>query len=212
MTTIISALKSLERNGARLEKMLLQLKWPPPGLLPAILLDKLSLGFENGQLTAHDIDDIFVQLYNKEILLEMLNTWTERGLFKNRIKILKLAVEAHIDGKFELSIPTLLPQIEGFIAEIFNHTGRMHSKDIESYVESIFVRDSRFDKIDKVFLISTLKENFEWKGTIPFFSRNAILHGADTNYASAPNSLRLILILDQLQNSTLKGYKPTISN
>jgi hypothetical protein len=52
--------KILERNGSRLDKMLFQLKWPPPGHLSAILLDRISLGFEKGQLNAQDVDDIFV--------------------------------------------------------------------------------------------------------------------------------------------------------
>ena len=201
MTTILRMLEILERNGNRLEKMLFQLKWPPPGLLPATLLDQLSLGFENGQLTGQDVDEILVQFYNQDRLQEMLNIWSERGHFSHRMKILKEAVAAHIEGRFELSIPTLLPQIEGIIADISEHAGRMKFKNLKDYVESIFVRNSRFDRIGKTFYLSTLLEDFEWQDSIPFFSRNAILHGADTNYASASNSLRLILILNQLQDS-----------
>jgi len=194
-------LEIIERNGNRLEKMLFQLKWPPPGLLPAILLDQISLSFENGQLTSQDIDEIFVQLYNKDRLQEMLNTWSEQGLFPHRMKILSEAIAAHIEGRFELSIPTLLPQIDGIIADINEHVGRMNTKNTKDGLESIFARNSRFDRISKTFYLSILLEDFEWQDTIPFFSRHAILHGADTNYASASNSLRLILIFNQLQDS-----------
>ena len=181
--------------------MLYQLKWPPPGHLSAALLDQISLSFEKGQLTAQDVDEILVHFYNKDKLEKLVEAWSERDFIQHRMKILKAAVEAHIEGRFELSIPTLLPQIEGIIADISEHAVRMNFKDIEDYVESIFARNSRFDCVGKVFFLSTLLEPFKWQDPIPFFSRHAILHGADTNYASASNSLRLILIIDQLQNS-----------
>ena len=201
MTTILNFIKWLESTGSRLENMLYQLKWPPPGHLSAALLDQISLGYEKGQLTAQDVDEIFVHFYNKDKLEKLVETWSERDFIQHRMKILKASVVAHKEGYFELSIPTLLPQIEGIIGDISEHTGRMNFKDIKDYAESIFARNSRFDRISKGFLISILLEQFEWRDPMPFFSRNAILHGADTNYASAPNSLRLILIFDLLQNS-----------
>lgn len=206
MTDIIEMLEILERKGNRLEKMLFQLKWTPPGHLPAILLDKISLSFEKGQITAQDVDEIFVHFYNKDRLREIVNTWSEQQFIQPRIKILKEVVTAHTEGRFELSIPSILPQIEGIIADINEHAGRMKFTNIEKYVEAMFARDSRFDRIGKTFFLSILYEKFEWQDPIPFLSRNAILHGADTNYASASNSLRLILMFDLLQDSTKVSY------
>lgn len=202
MSTILSMFEFLDKNGNRLEKVLYKLKWPPPGFLPAILLDKLSLGLEIGQLADQEFDEIFVLFYNKERLQVILKAWSERDHLSHRMKILTEAISAHIEGRFELSIPALLPQVEGIIADIKRHTGRMNQKNIVGYIDSILVDNSRFNRIGKTFLVTTLVENFEWQqGPIPFFSRHAILHGADTNYASATNSLRLILIINQLQEA-----------
>lgn len=196
-----SVLDILERKGSKLERMLLQLKWPPPGLLPATLLDRLSLGFEEGLLTVEDVENVFVRFYNHDRLQEMLHIWSEHGHFPHRMRILKEVVAVHTEGRFELSIPALLPQIEGVIAEIFGHSGHMQGKNFKDYLELAFAEDSRFNRIGKVFFLGTLLENFGWRNPIPFFSRHAVLHGADTNYASASNSLRLILVFDQLQDS-----------
>jgi len=202
LINIAEMLEILERKGNRLDKMLFQLKWPPPGHLPAILLDKISLSFEKGKITAQDIDEILVHFYTKDRLQEIVNTWSEQKFIQPRMKILREVVTAHIEGRYELSIPSLLPQIEGIIADINKHAGRMNFPNIKEYVEAMFARDSRFDRVGKTFFLSILYENFEWQDPIPFLSRNAILHGADTNYASASNSLRLILMFDLLQDST----------
>ena len=186
--------------------MLFQLKWTPPGHLSAILLDEISLSFEKGKITDQDVDEIFVHFYNKDRLQKIIDTWSEQKFIQPRIKILREVVIAHIEGRYELSIPALLPQIEGIIADINHHAGRMNFPTIKEYVEAMFVRDSRFDRIGKTFFLSILYESFEWQDPIPFLSRNAILHGADTNYASAANSLRLILMFDLLQDSTKVYY------
>jgi hypothetical protein len=199
-------LEILERKGNRLDKMLFQLKWPPPGHLSAILLDKISLSFEKGKITAQDVDEILVHFYNKDRLQEIVDTWSEQKFIQPRMKILREVVTAHIEGRYELSIPSLLPQIEGIIADINKHAGRMNFPNIKEYVEAMFARDTRFDRVGKTFFLSILYENFEWQDPIPFLSRNAILHGADTNYASASNSLRLILMFDLLQDSTKVYY------
>ena len=179
--------------------MLFKFKWPPPGHLSAVLLDKISLSYEQGNLTAQDVDEIILHFYNKDKLEKIVETWSEQSFIQPRMNILKEIVSAHIEGRFELSIPTLLPQIEGIIAEMTGHAGRLPIKQIKDYVKFIFARNSRFDRVGKAFFISILMEGFEWKDPIPFLSRHAILHGADTNYASASNPLRLILIFDQLQ-------------
>ena len=199
-------LEILELNGNRLEKMLLELKWTPPGHLPASLLDKISLSFEKSQITAQDVDEIFVHFYDEDKLQEIVNSWTNQKYIQPRLKILKEVVTAHIEGRFELSIPSILPQIEGIISDIYEHAGRMNSSSIKDYVEALFAGNSRFDRIGKIFFLSILYENFEWRDPIPFLSRHAILHGADTNYASASNSLRLILMFDLLQESTKLSY------
>ncbi|MCA1788645.1 MAG: hypothetical protein LC667_01975 [Thioalkalivibrio sp.] len=192
-------LEELAAKGTRLERMLLQLKWPPPGHLPAALLDDIALAFDRKQFSPEDVEELFVNYYAAHRLREVVQSWHERRLNPRRLRIVEQAVAAHVERRFELSVPTILPQIEGTIAEIFGHVGRLSIKEVRRYLQMAFRRGSRFDKIGAAFFVEVLFDQFQWGSPIPTLSRHAILHGADLEYATAAKSLRLILIFDQLQ-------------
>jgi hypothetical protein len=186
----------LERKSTRLEKMLTEMKWPPPSLLPAPLADEITLAYAKGTLSATEVEELFVVFYTPERLKEMVETWDAKAEFQSRTKIAKAAIWAHNHEKFELSIPALLPQIEGLLGELFGHKGRFNGQHFLKYLKAVFGRDSRFDQIAVSFFMKVLLENFEWGDPMPAFSRHAILHGGDLNYGTAANSLRLILVFD----------------
>jgi hypothetical protein len=189
--------------------MLLGLKWPPPGHLPAALLDEISSAFEKEDIEPSEVERLFVTYYTPPRLRQIVDAWSERGLSPRRLRIMKQVVTAHNEGHFELSVPSILPQIEGTLAEIFGHAGRISGKEVRQYVRVAFRRGSRFDKIGAAFFVDVLLDRFEWGDPIPFLSRHAILHGADLDYMTAAKSLRLILIFDQLQGAMQYVATPT---
>lgn len=193
--------KDLEGKMERLEQMLLALGWPPPGHLPATLLDQITEEFHAGNLASTDIEDLFVHFYDADLLRELTAEWKRNGHFPHRIHILDAAVGAHVAGQFELSVPAMLPQLEGVIAELFGHTGRMKGPAFQQYLVTAFSKGSHFDRVSAAFIINVILESFFWGAKIPRLSRHAILHGADTRYATAVNSLQIILAFDELQRS-----------
>jgi hypothetical protein len=194
-------LEEFEAKGSRLQRMLLRLNWPLPGHLPAALVDDITLAYDREGATVEEIEALFVNFYSPERLSELIGGWRAQGFNPRRLTIAVEAVRAHNEGRFELSVPALLPQIEGTIAEMFGHSGTLSMKELRTYVRSAFRGESRSDKIAVAFVVNVLHDQFRWGARVPHFSRHAILHGADVDYATAAKSLKLILIFDQLQQA-----------
>jgi hypothetical protein len=194
----------LQDDGDRLERMLLSIEWPPPSELPAHLLKEVTAAYENEQISADQVEALLVRSYDEDLLNELLARWERNGHLTHRLHILREAIRAHVEGRYVLSVPTLIPQIEGVIAEVFAHRGKITSQHVMRYVNVAFGSGSHFDRAGAEFFLRVLLGSFQWGDPIPRFSRHAIVHGADVNYATAANSLRAILILDQLQKSV--GY------
>jgi len=185
----------------RMERMLLLLGWPPPGHLPVLLIDEITEEFHAGNLTPSDVEDLFVHFYNADLLRELTVEWKRNGHFPHRIHILEAAVGAHVEGKYALSVPTMLPQLEGVIADLFGHIGWMNNAAFQQYLATAFNTGSHFDRVSAAFILNVILERFFWGAKIPRLSRHAILHGADTQYATAANSLQVILAFNELQLS-----------
>jgi hypothetical protein len=197
----VEIFRNFEQKMERLERMLLELGWPPPGHLPATLLDEITDEFHAGNLTPTDVEELFVHFYDAALLRELINGWKRSGHFPNRIHILQAAVGAHVEGRFELSVPAILPQLEGVIADLFGHTGWMNLAAFHQYLVTAFGKDSHFDRVSAAFMMNVILESFFWGAKIPRLSRHAILHGADTGYATSVKSLQVILAFDELQRS-----------
>jgi hypothetical protein len=195
---------SLRAKGKRLESMLLAINWPPPGAMPADILDEIVVDYETGNASVDEIEARIVRYYDAGVLEEILAEWENNSRLTHRLPILRAAVRAHVAGLYELTVPALIPQIEGLLGEAFGHSGRMNGKDVSRYVSVALGRRFRFDRAGIAFVAEVLMGNFDWGSPIPRLSRHAILHGADVNYATEANSLRAILLLDQLQERV--GY------
>lgn len=196
-----------KRQVERSADMLDELGWPPPGHLPARLFDQITNGFSSGELNRKDVEEIIVSFYTPERVLEIFNGWAKNPLLQRRLPILREALEAHSEGRYALSIPAIIPQIEGLVASAFGHSGKLDVRTVKGYVEVAFPRDQGFDRMGVAFFLKILFDRFQWGSPIPLFSRHAILHGADVDYATEENSLRAILFLDQLQGKV--GYLRT---
>lgn len=151
-----------------------------------------------------EIGGLFVNFYTEERLKRKLDEWKNNELLNDRIYILKTAVEAHIKENYVLVVPTLLSQIEGIIADGFNHKGRMGGRKLKSYISKL-TKNNRIDEFDDVvnkFLLNIVLVNFEHGKPInSSLSRHAILHGADKNYGTKKNSLKTIILFDYLQDA-----------
>ena len=182
------------------------LGWPPAGRLPVAQIDRLIAGFRKGEIDRITAIRQIVEHHTPQQLRQMLDEWLLNPWLADRGKILTSAIEIHLDGHYEASIPTLLPQIEGVVVRQAGITGRSKQQKVITAAQKLLgVDDTEPDASGYSVRIAEWveKEFFEGftlgSGVVPSFSRNAILHGYDTAYASEENSLRCILVFDHLQ-------------
>lgn len=149
------------------------------------------------------ITKTIIHYYDQEVLDKILNYWKEKLLLTKRAKILTDAINAHKLGKYNLSVPILISQLEGVLANGFYHKGQLHEPGYKCYLKEVMTISTNpyFDNIAIDFFINVLMINFQHgKNILSLSSRHAILHGADVKYGSKENSLKMILLLDYIQD------------
>ena len=166
------------------------------------------------------IRELFVYEYHSDnfrLLNELVESLEENKYFRERMTTIRLALAAHERGEYGLSIPALLPVIEGILVSIagprkqrlYEYAGTA----IDERYSDIFPELSKNAILEFVTGISfygdVKREYFypdfydEWlktQGLEPrqCLNRHAILHGVQKEYASPENSLRAFLLLDVL--------------
>jgi len=174
----------------------------------------------NGNPTSENIEKVFIGFYeedNWQLLRDLVDYWGKHPNFAKRMEIIRDALDAHIAGKYTLSIPTLLPQIEGLLSSLTGEPAGKPTKTFKAEIEKRY--DDIIPSLSKDILLSLATspilygstgkdshyftpEKFpEWLAheglTInQVFNRHAILHGVQIEYASKINSLKTFMLLD----------------
>lgn len=194
----------------RLAEALVALGWPPAIVPDRGLIDAIVEAYEEYESARDDdlladlgaqVEELFVDHYDEPQMREIIDRWEQHPLLTDRATILRAAAEAHIEGRYELSVPAILPQVEGILAQGFEHQRRMRQTDYEEYARRLTSDLLRgYDEAANRFITDFLLAGFEWGGAPGSdLSRHAILHGYDTTYATAAKSLKAILIFDHVQ-------------
>lgn len=188
----LEMLETVRKKNAALQRLLIRLRWPPPWHLPAVLLDRIVEAHESGNFSEEEITQLFIDLYGPERLKELSAAWKRSGHIGKRAAILDEGIQNHIDRRFFSSICIFSTQIEGVIGE---RLGRQPNPQNDA---DIIFRDTTLSKAARNFYIKMVKESFSWSrdSPTPELSRHAILHGRDTEFGTASNSLRVILLFD----------------
>lgn len=194
--------------------------WLAPSM-PQAFVKKIVGLYSEGK--SRVIPSMVARYYKKNhcaILKRAVARWESNPYFLPRMQIIKDALEAHISGKYTLTIPALLPHIEGIAREIVEQYRLSPLEPIteggaKTYPTTAFghVAASAFTFNEDVAISGLLRylegtlyvrmgQGFE---KLPEFSkrksrvnRHAILHGLQIDYASSTNSLRVFLALDVL--------------
>lgn len=160
-----------------------------------------SYNGNNNELLKEVITNFLIGCYNEKELNILLQYWEQQTLCQSRIHILREVIQGHILGFYNLTVPTMLSQIEGIIAEGFNHVGHMTAKVQKQYIADLLscTDIGSFDNTINEYFLNTILVGFEHGTEIKSdLSRHAILHGADTNFGTKINSLKCILVFDYL--------------
>lgn len=196
--------------------------WLAPSMIN--LFDEITKLYYEGK--KQNIPNVIIRYYKKDnwdILTKTVKKWESNVFFHPRMKIIHDALEAHIRGKFTLSVPSLLPQIEGITLDIIkkydlrnkdkslvNESKRKKAKGLNMAlseelldtfsVNEWFAVDSFLFYVENTlyFSPSGKREKIEELKGEKTLKRNPILHGIQLNYATPINSLRCFLALDVL--------------
>jgi len=145
-------------------------------------------------------------------LKDMVSAWQTHPLFTSRMHIFLDALEAHINGQYTLSIPALMPQIEGILSELVNE----HKLDASlGKIKQVYkaaigdLGDVPWDTWaiangllymleNNLYINSPFDKEIVKPPTQRKISRHTVLHGINTCYDKASVSLNTFLILDAI--------------
>lgn len=199
--------------------------WLTPSM-PLTLWQKLK-GLNMKVTNARQIEKLFIETFEKnnwKLLSEIVSNWFENKIFIQRSQIIIDALDAHKVEKYTLSIPAILPQVEGILSSA---TGKLAGKLVTLLKDALPNKEEEFlDNISERMLLRLITSPYMFQNPGSNFSpdkfvkwltkrgisgenmlnRDAILHGVQINYASKANSLRAFLLLDTLHSL------PMISN
>ena len=137
-------------------------------------------------------------------LRQLATRWWEEDAFKVRRLIIRDALEDHLAGRYRVSIPTLLPCLEGVVADTFALGANSRVTDGLDSIASDLVQG--FDALEvevALAALSALYGSVDFSTTSPFsprLNRHLILHGRTVRYGTEANSLKVILHLDQIRS------------
>jgi hypothetical protein len=140
------------------------------------------------------------------LLNRTVRRWWRVPYMNKRKKAIRAAINAHKRRQFELTIPALLPLIDGLAAEIVVGTPNLKAKTIyakdavkiynadEAEVWSECVEQVVFGLVYRDYDFRTAKR------PPSSVNRHGILHGKVVDYGSELNSYRVIFLLDVMVN------------
>ena len=127
-------------------------------------------------------------------------------------------------GKYTLSIPALIPQIEGLLSSIIKQPAGDPTRIFKNAIEKEYTdflsnvsKDILLDFATSPILYGGISDNYFTTERLSYwldqkgikeeqlFNRAAILHGVQINYATIANSLRVFLLLDVVYWITRKS-------
>lgn len=186
--------------------------WPAPALLPYPIS---AIAAQCGQGNLPEARRILVDYCTNAFLHSLADAWNAEPPFAAREQLIRDAVDAHCDRKYTLSIPTLVPQIEGVVTDwlyslrepnevAFRQVSKTRQlKDLltaandQSYIERRVI-----DAAMQFILTGPMLETFkDWLDPIrdEFPNRHVVGHGKhDASLYSHENSIKVILLLDTL--------------
>lgn len=197
--------KRWQAHHERYATAMLALGWPPVMDLYVDQTREIISRFDpdDPASLADEVSDFLVEFFDESSLVKKLQEWRELRWVDSRIGILEKVVRAHVDGNYELSVPAMLPQIEGVVASGFAYTGQLTGRELDRLYDRLLSADDDVTGAAfREFIGTVLLVGFKHGEPLGSnFSRHAILHGADTQYATPANSLRAILLFDYLVSS-----------
>jgi hypothetical protein len=137
--------------------------------------------------------------HSDEFLRHAKREWFELPVFHERARFLRDGFEDHRKGRYRVSIPMLLPHLEGIAVAAFAPASTVTSptKTLEA---AVLDTDAVMgDALVEAVTVLWSKTDFaQLRATARGLNRHGILHGRSTGYGTAANSTKLLFALDLL--------------
>jgi len=154
----------------------------------------------------------YYQRNNHQHLIETVDSWESHPLFAPRMHILQDALQAHCRGLYTLSVPALIPQIEGVLNDYVLANGLVAKLGKIQQVYKAAIGDADEYDLSKWVITTTLLYQLQ-TNTYVFtdfeselkksankrqVTRHTVSHGVALKYDRPIHSLKAFLLLDAL--------------
>ncbi|TYS57725.1 hypothetical protein FZC74_14950 [Sutcliffiella horikoshii] len=203
-TGIVEGLKETSEDVQNYRKAIILLGYPPSVSLDISIMRQIGKEFaENQNVNLIEIiDDVMKDHYNAEKIQEMKLEWEDFDFLKERLPLLRQAMNAHNLGMYAITIPSLLSQMEGIIIEAFNLKQKVSGYQFEQLIEKLFPTGEGFsfafeNEIGNYYLKNILVPFQHGQKIKKDISRHAILHGGakPADFAREEVSIKIILMV-----------------
>jgi hypothetical protein len=178
--------------------------------IPTVYLRKAVVSYNNGD-KGKAIANLMKLYYGESSWTKLNNTvksWENHKLFtKQRMKIIRDALRAHKRKEYTLSIPALLPIVEGIVTDycrikkIRVPESKTTQKAKKALEELGLQGDGYISEILLAFILNQLyipTNKLKASSNRKQLNRHGILHGSYAGYPDGTRSLKCFLILDVL--------------
>ena len=200
--------------------------WLAPSMV-GLTDEVVKLYYEGKKQVIPSIIARYYKRNNWAILKETVSNWESNSFFRPRMGIIYDALEAHMNCKYALSVPALLPHIEGIAREIVKKYNLPELPQLvicrkisygengdKTWPSTVFGEvamgalsfqewvavESFLYYLEGTMYLSPRRvgKKLEDFATKDILNRNSILHGRHLKYATSMNSLKCFLALDVL--------------
>jgi hypothetical protein len=200
--------------------LMLELGWPP--ILEASfpqMNEILVIYREEGPEAAQAyVEALAGDCYDDTTIRRKLASWGSDPLLSRRLRFLRAGVEAHLRHDYACSVPTLLPQVEGLVVDLYQGVPELEVARIEVLVDTLLVADdegedsalSRVDRLVREYYLQQVLRSIGRRDLVPdSLNRHCVLHGRDLAYDTKANSLRALILFDYLTTSLVIVSSPS---
>ena len=191
---LFDSLKRISGKYIEIEKSDFEYKWLNSA--PYLFFEEVYAEYKKGG--NEKATEYLMKALQKESSIEELKTnWEHFGYYKQRKIIIDQALDAHKEGKYALSIPTLMTQIDGVFVQLALDLGVWVMKEEPTGVKVVTKKggEKKIEGIDDSFRY--YYGMFMGKDSV----RAGVLHGYDIDYASNDKlSAKVIWLLFEALN------------
>lgn len=189
--------------------------WPLAPSMPNELRERVVQLYQQDK--SRYVSNVILGHYHRsqfENLVKMVESWRTHPLFSSRMHIIDDALEAHKTGKYTLSLPSLLPLIEGILNEYVTRNklparcGNIRKVyeavigDVDNYSLTTWaiVQTLRYQLENSTYTYTKFEQELKKSPNGRLVSRHTVLHGISTNYHKPSNSLKVFVLLDAISS------------